>query len=343
MNKATQRVLRGFLLLAVVFVTAVVGYHFFHGMDWLEATWMAVISITNTGFGEESTKSPSFQLFTIVVVGFGFFATAYAFTAFVQMLLAGEIERFLGRRRMEREIKKLHRHVIVCGYGRLGTSLVADLEHEGQDLVVIEKNPVHAQHALTDGHLVIDGDATDEDILHSSGIAQAKSLVTTLPSDAANVFIALSARDIRKDIQIIARAESPNTARKLTRAGANKVVMPATTGAKQMLRMITRPSTAHLIDLIGERTFQDFEMDELRISSTSRLVGKSVADSEVNYKHKLLVVAVKQDDSSMVFNPGGSYEFQPGDVAIVMGKRQDIRGFCDLHQLSNGKGNEARN
>lgn len=332
MPNTTRRILRGFLLLAVVFITSVLGYRFFLGMDWLEATWMAMNSITNTG-NESSNGTPSFQWFTIVVVAVGFFATLYAFTGLVQLLLAGELDRLLGRRRMEREIGKLGHHVIVCGYGRLGNNLVGDLAHEGEDVVVVENDEQNALQAVTDGFLVVEGDATEEDVLDRAGIRRARSLVTTLPSDAANVFIALTARDYSKNLQIIARAETPSTARKLTQAGANQVVMPATTGAKQMVRMITRPSTAHLIDLLGERTFLDFEMDELMISDQSKLVGKSVGQSEMNYKHKLLVVAVKKRDSSMVFNPGGTYEFNAGDIAIVMGKRVDIQGFCRLHQL----------
>lgn len=293
---------------------------------------MAVNSITNTG-NEPSPANASFQWFTIFVVAFGFFATFYAFTGLVQLLLAGELDRLLGRRRMEREIAKLQDHVIVCGYGRLGTNLVADLAHEDEDVVVVESDETNAQQALIDGFLVVEGDATEDLILNQAGISTARSLVTTLPSDAANVFIALTAREISRKLQIIARAESPTTSRKLTQAGANAVVMPATTGAKQMVRMIMRPSTAHLIDLLAERTFQDFEMDELVISQGSSVVGKSVVESQLNYKHKLLVVAVKQADGSMVFNPGGSYVFQLGDTAIVMGKRFDILEFCQTHHL----------
>ena len=333
MTKATERIMQGFLLLAVVFVTAVVGYHYFHDLNWLEASWLAVAGITGTGFGEESTKPPSFQLLTIFVMVFGFFSTAYAFTGLVQLLLAGELERYLGRKRMEREISKLVDHVIVCGFGRLGQSLIVDLASEQHSLVVVEADQAKAQLAETEGHLVLQGDATEEDILTAAGIGQAKSLVTTLPSDAANVFIALSAREMNKDLQIIARAESPTTERKLQHAGASKVVMPAATSARHMVRMITRPSTAHLIDLMAERTFQDLEMDELLIVSSSKLVGKTVGDSELNYRHKLLVVAVKQSDETMVFNPGGSYEFCANDIAIVMGKRRDIDGFCELHRL----------
>jgi len=333
MTTATQRIMRGFLLLAIVFVIAVAGYRFLYGMNWLEATWMSVVNITNTG-NESSTRSSSFQLFTIMVIVFGFFASAYAFTGLIHLLLAGEIDKYFGRKKMEREIGKLTGHVIVCGYGRLGNNLASDLAHESEAIVIIENDPVIVQQAVDEGFLAIEGDATEEDILASAGVKNARTLVTTLPSDAANVFISLTTRDINNKIQIIARAESPKTERKLTRAGADKVVMPTTTSAKQMLRMIMRPSTAHLIDLIAERTFLEFEMDELLIASESRLVGKSVGESEVNYKHKLLVVAVKQNDSSMVFNPGGSYEFNSGDVAIVMGKRQDIQGFCSLHRLT---------
>ena len=332
MPTPTRRIVRGFLLLAIVFITATLGYRFFLNMDWLEATWMAANAITNTG-NEPSPAGPLFQWFTVFVVGIGFFATLYAFTGLVQLLLAGELDRALGRRRMEREIAKLRGHVIVCGYGRLGNNLVADLAHEDEDVVVIENEEQNAQQAVSDGFLVVEGDATEDDVLKQAGMRDARSLVTTLPSDAANVFIALTAREYNPSLQIIARAESPTTARKLTQAGANEVVMPATTGAKQMVRMITRPSTAHLIDLLAERTFLDFEMDELVMAEDSTLVGQSVSESELNYKHKLLVVAVKQTDGSMVFNPGGSYVFHAGDTAIVMGKRVDIREFCQVHRL----------
>ena len=334
MTSATDRILRGFFVLGMVFLTAVIGYRFIFELDWMQATWMSVISISTTGFAEESVKPASFQLFTIFIVVLGVFSTAYAFTGLVQLLLAGELERTMGKRKMERDINKLQRHVIVCGYGRLGHSLTTDLADEGQNLVIIESGKQKAEQAEADGYMVLEGDATEEDVLKQAGIERAKSLVTTLPSDAANVFITLTAHDLNAKVQIIARAELPSTETKLRRAGATKVVMPAANSAKHMVRMITRPSTAHLIDLMGERTFLDFEMDELVISPNSKLVGLTVGKSEVNYKHKLLVVAVKQSDESMVFNPGGAYEFKSNDIAIVMGKRRDIEGFISLHELT---------
>jgi len=333
MTTATERIVRGFLVLAVVFVTAVMGYHFLFELDWLHATWLSVISISTTGFAEKSTLPPGAQLFTICVIVFGVFGSAYAFTGLVQLLLAGELERIYGKRKMDREIAKLNKHVIVCGYGRLGNTLANDLAADQQRLVVIESDPARTAAAESEGHLVVEGDATEEDVLNKAGLDRAKTLVTTLPSDAANVFITLTARDINNKVQIIARAEGPSTERKLQRAGVSKVVTPTSSSARHMVRLITRPSTAHLMELVGERSFLELEMDELSISPKSKLVGLTVGKSEVNYKHKLLVVAVKQSDETMVFNPGGSYEFKSDDIAIVMGKREDIEGFCALHQL----------
>lgn len=331
---ATDRIMQGFLLLGVVVLASILGYHFLYGLDWLESTWLVMVSITGVGYGEESVKSPAFQLFTIFVVTFGFIASAYAFTGLVQLLLAGEFERLLGRKRMEREVQKLRGHVIICGFGRLGGRLADDLMHAGRKILVIESDPDNAQAAMDAGLLVIEGDATDEDILVAAGLHHAKSLVTSLPSDADNVFITLTARGLNKEVQIISRAEQPHTERKLLRAGATKVVMPSATSARHMVRMITRPSTAHLIDLMGERNQLNFEMDEVRIPQENPLVGKSVRDSHAGYTHKVLIVAVKQTDDSMVFNPGGSYQFQRDDVAIVMGKRQDIDSFCRENGLA---------
>ena len=333
MKYPTDRIVRGFLLLAVVFVTAVAGYHFLHGLSWIDAVWLAVVTISTVGFAERSTSPPDFQLFTLLVILFGLTASAYAFSGLFQFLLAGEIERIVGKRRMQREINKLSGHVIICGFGRLGQNLALDLSVEKRAFVLIDNDQQQAELAESEGYLVISGDATEEETLLSAGLDRARSLVTALPTDAANVFITLTARNLNQDIQIISRAESPNTERKLHQAGASKVVMPAIAGARYMVRMITRPSTADLIELMAETSYLDLEMDELPVRATSKLVGVSIQATEANRKHRLLVIAVKQKDGSMLFNPGADYEFQEDDVAIMMGRRADIDTFCQRYSL----------
>ena len=329
-----ERILRGFLLLYAVILTAVLGYHLLFGMGWLGSLWLTVVTITGVGYGEEPTKPPTFQLFTIFVILFGFFAMAYAFTGLIQLLLEGEFERFVGKRKMEREIKKLKNHVIVCGFGRLGHNVATDLAHENRDFVIIDDDERQVQSARSEGYLAMLGDATEEDILVTAGLRSASSLVTALPSDAANVFITLTGRNLNPSVQIIARAEHKSTEGKLAQAGASKIVMPASTSARHMVRMITRPSTAHLMDLMGEKSFLDVELDEVRIPPENKLVGMRVSESNAHYEHKLLVVAVKKHhDDSMVFNPGGAYVFEADDIAILMGKRNDIVGFRKNYSL----------
>jgi voltage-gated potassium channel len=141
------------------------------------------------------------------------------------------------------------------------------------------------------------------------------------------VFITLTARNLNRDLQIIARAELPSTEKKLRQAGANRIVMPASIGAQQMVRMITRPSTADLMDLIARQGNMDLELDEIEVPLTSKLVGVSVRDSEAHREHHLLVLAVKQASGQMIFHPDADYQFQVGDVAIVLGDSVNILRF----------------
>lgn len=329
----TARILRGFLLLGLVISVAVICYRFVFELEWHEATWLTIVTITGVGYGEESVKTPSFQLFTILVILFGLSSAAYAVTGLIQLVLEGELERVLGKRRMDREISKLQGHVIICGYGRLGECLAKDLTHEKRQFIIVENNVEEADDAKAKGYLVLVGDATEEATLREAGLESARSLVTSLPSDAANVFITLTARNLNPNVQIISRAEQSSTERKLRQAGANKIVLPALTSARQMVRMLTRPTTAHLIDLLSEKSYLDVELDELPIHNTSKLVGVSVRQSEAHYKHRLLVVAIKRKDESMIFNPDGDFVFAEDDVAIVMGKHHDIDAFCEFYKL----------
>ncbi len=165
------------------------------------------------------------------------------------------------------------------------------------------------------------------------GIRRAKSLVTSLPSDADNVFITLTARNLNPDVQIIARAEQRSSEKKLLQAGANRVVMPAATGAVQMAQMITRPAAADFFELLADRTKIDLELDEVQVPAGGNLIGKTVGESETHSRHRLLVLAVKPPDGPMLFNPAADYRFGEGDTLIVMGDTADIDQFEREFQL----------
>jgi voltage-gated potassium channel len=327
MRTPLERIRLGGFVLAVIFVFAILGYRFIGGYDWTAAVWMVVITISTVGYGESSQLPAQVQALTVVVIVLGISAAVYTFGGLFQMILEGELENVLGKRRMTKDILRLHGHTIICGYGRMGRNLAQELGSQRVELVVIDHNPEAFAEAVSDGLLCVLGDATEEEVLRSSGLERAATLVSTFPNDAESVFITLTARDLNDRIQIIARAERESTEKKLAQAGANTIVMPTVVGARQMGRMITRPSTAHLIKLVDEGSNRDFDLDELLVSDQSKLVGMTVEETEAHRRHKLLVVAVKAEEGRLKFNPDAGDRFAAGDVVMVLGHRDHITRF----------------
>jgi voltage-gated potassium channel len=247
--------------------------------------------------------------------------------------LAGELEEIFGRRRMTREINRLDRHTIIVGFGRIGRILAADLARQGKPFVVIEREPDRCRDAGERDYLYLLGNATDDEVLESAGVARAHSLISALPNDADNVFITLTARNLNRDLAIVARAEHASSDRKLRQAGANRVVMPSTIGAQQMSRLITRPHTADLLELLAEQGNLDVEIDELKILAESPLAGQTVGESQVHRQHNLLVLAIKKVTGTLALSPAADYRFQAGEIAIVLGKPADIIRFRNAFRL----------
>jgi voltage-gated potassium channel len=326
MRSPLARVRLGFLLLATVFALAVFGYRV-AGYDWIEAVWMVVITIGSVGYGERSSQPPAVQLLTVAVILLGFSAAAYTFGGLLQLLLAGELEQLLGRRRMTFEINRLQGHVIVVGFGRIGRVLAADLARHERPFVLVERDPDRCREAGERAYRYVSGNATDEEVLQQAGVTRAQSLISALPNDADNVFITLTARNLNRGLTIVARAEQASSERKLRQAGANRVVMPSTIGAQQMSRLITRPHTADLLELFAEQGNLNVEMDEVTVAAGSPLVGQSLGDSQAHHRYGLLILAVKQQEGEMIFSPAAAHCFQSGDVVIVLGKPEDIARF----------------
>ncbi|MBI3836842.1 MAG: potassium channel protein [Planctomycetia bacterium] len=332
MSTSLRRVCIGAIVLVVVFAAAVVGYRI-AGRSWLDAIYMVIITISTVGYGETSSLPPGQKVLTIGVIVFGISAAVFTLGGFIQMMMEGEIERALSLGRTTRAIEKLTRHVILCGYGRIGHILAHELKCKRQSFVVLDSDPEALAEAQNAGYLVLLGDATEEEVLLAAGVERAQCLVTALPSDAANVFITLTSRNLNRDLQIIARGEYQTTEKKLLQAGANRVVLPAAIGALRMAAMVTRPSTIELMELVGGQSILDVEIDEIAVLAGSSLVGKTIVDAETRRRHGLLVVAVKQTTGKMVFNPGAELVFQPGDTVIVMGRLEDIDRFRQEYTL----------
>lgn len=218
-------------------------------------------------------QRPTVQLLTIGVVILGISAAFYTFGGLLEMVLEGELERVLGHRRRTKGIEQLRDHVVICGFGRIGQVLAEDLARQRVPLVVIDLDPASTAEAGERNLLYLEGDATADETLIATRLQHARTLVTCLPNDAANVFITLTGRNLNPTIQIIARAEHRSSERKLIQAGANRVVMPAANGARRIAPLVTRPSTADVVELVTERDDLDFVLDELLVTEGSRLGG----------------------------------------------------------------------
>ena len=332
-SSSFMKIRRGATALVGIVVLAVLGYRLIAGYEWIESFWMVVITISTVGYGEHSDQNWQAQLLSIAVILLGTTAAAYTFTGMIQLVLQGELDRAFGRRRMEKELSRLQNHTIICGFGKSGPLLAASLAEHARQYVIIEQDAHAYEQAIERGHLALLADATDEETLIRAGVERAQCIVVTLPTDAENVFITLSARNLCPAIRIVAQADRESTSRKLRQAGADEVVLGHQMVANYLSRLVTRPSTAQFFSFLAQPEFKDLILDELLVPQTSPVCGQSIAQLRIRDQHELLVVAIKESDDRLDFNPAGDRTFTAGETVLVMGKQEDVYQFRDRYEL----------
>ena len=331
MQTSVQRIITGIFLVGVTCAVAI-GVYWSAGWDLIDAVYMVVITIFGVGYGEvRPLTDPRLKIFTMALVIAGCSSGAYVIGGFVQLIAEGELNRFLGARRMTKGIDKLIGHTIICGFGRVGQIIARDLEELRSPFVIVDPNEQRLRDAESKGYLVLIGDATDEQTLLVAGVKRARVLATVLPDDTMNVFITLTARELNADLEIIARGESPSTERKLLRSGANKVVLLAAIGAAKITQLITRPSAESLLrDAVGSAHLNNelesigLQIAESCISPGSPMVGKTLRSVEFSDKGGTVIVAIKKADGTMVRNPGGDAILCADDTIILLGHQGEV-------------------
>ena len=327
MTYPTRNLVYGLSFLAGVFVLGVIGY-LLAGWNWSDAVYMVVISIFTVGYGEvRPIQEEGLRGFTMGLIVLGCFSVIFVSGALVQFLMEGQIRRALGDRRMSAELKKLNKHTIICGYGRIGRMVAADLKAGQRPFVIVDKDPRRLEGARETGFLTLEGEATEESVLLEAGITRASVLATVLPSDASNVFITLSARELHPELMIIARGEDPSTERKLIQAGANRVVLPAHIGAERISHLILFPESTELITdkekahhLQEELSDLGLELEEAVIPKYSPFAGKSVAEFESLHSGNVIVVALHLKDGGTELRPKRETILAVGDGVVAVSR-----------------------
>ena len=318
----------GFLVATMVVGTAV---FYSNGWDPLDAFYMVVITIFSVGYEEvHPIASPAMKAFVIVLIMVGCTTMIYITGGIVQLLTQGEIRKLLGVRRMTREIKGLNQHVIICGFGRVGSLLAEELRVSNVPTVVIDWEAETIDLAERLGCLVLRGDATDDETLRMAGVEKAAYLATVLPDDSINVFVTLSASAINPQLRIIARGEDPATERKLLRAGAWKVVMPTTVGALKISSFITQPSVNNFLQLQGARqnivedlSSLGLSLRDLLVEPASPWLGRSIREIERQRDASIIVLALKRAGGEVMNNPSDDSVVEEGDSLLYVARGQE--------------------
>jgi voltage-gated potassium channel len=324
MASSGKRIRGGAIFLFATSVVGTIGY-MLSGWDFLDALYMVVITIFGVGYGEvRQLQSTGLRIFTMCFIISGCSALVYIMGGFFQMITEGEINRALGKHRMTRQIASLKDHVIICGFGRIGRILVRELTQAGKTCVVVDPNAARSDEAALAGALVLEGDATQDAVLRSAGIERALALATVLPNDALNVFITLTARSLNSSLRIISRGEDPLTEPKLRQAGADEVVLPATSGGLQIAEHIVRPAILSVLDdaadrgRIRELAKIGVGIRAMRIPKGTRGVGRTVAELEQLHAG-VLVISVRRHDGTIVSAPSPRDVFADDDEILLMG------------------------
>lgn len=322
----STRNLRIALLLSFFIITSgTAGYMLIMGWNFLDSLYMTVITLAGVGFSEVHPLNTAGRIYTIVLIMFGLSVFMYVAGTVVQFTVEGQIRAVLGRRRLDKKINAVKDHYIVCGYGRIGRVLCERIRHKPLDVVVIENNSEMVPMIEKDGMLYVSGDAGMEAVLLKAGIRRARGLVAVLATDADNVFLVLTARQLNADLNIIARASTREARKKLLAAGANIVESPYEMGAATMAQRILRPTVTSFLDLALAYRHKHIQMEEISVSASSELVDVMLKDSGIRQNYNLIIIAIKKTNGSMLFNPSFEAKLEAGDTVIAVGDEENLQ------------------
>jgi len=313
-----------FFLFAIL-VTGIVGYMILLNVDFIDALYMTVITISTVGYGEVGKMTNASKLFSIFIIFSGLSTVGYGVTSLVSLFFEGELKTAWRKKRMEAKIQELKNHYIVCGAEDVGRTVIKSLKENAGNFVVIEENEKRVEELEQMGVLTILGNAAHEEILQKAGIMHAKGIVCTLPTDSENVFTVLTIRQMNDDIYIVSKAVEPATHNKLLKAGANKTISPNEIGGQRIASLLIRPSVISFLDVITRAGDITLDLEEVVILPDSGIAGKKLSEAKIPEQTGLIILALKRkDDTKFKFNPGSGEVLNNGDTMVVLGTNEQV-------------------
>ena len=320
---ALQDLVRGLGVLLLVVVAGTIGYRLIEGWPLLDSLFMTITTITTVGYMEVHPLSTAGRIFTIFLILGGVGTAFYILTSLVRYIIEGEFGFRIGRQRMEAKIKKLHKHFILCGYGRVGQAIAHIFRQQEAKFVVIERDTEAVNKAQQAGCLIIHGDATKDESLKQARIDSARGIIIALGDDADIIYTTLAAKELNAMLPIVARANNEDAERKLQQAGANRIVAPEAIGGARMARLALRPQAVEFIETVLFGREKQLLVEEIEAGEESPLVGSTIKEIEERFPG-VRILALKKKDGALIPNPGPHSTVE---------KESSLTAFGTLEQL----------
>ncbi len=321
-----QGMLMAFGILIVITIIGIIGYILIEDYSLIDAIYMTIITVATVGFREVAPLSAEGKVFTVIIIVMSFGVFAYVLSNFTRFIVNGILKNYFKYNKMKKRINSLSQHVIVVGYGRNGKQTIEELTAHGEQVVLIENRDdvIEIVEADTD-YLFIQGDATQDEILKLAGIDRAKALISSLPVDADNLFVVLSARGINDKIKIISRAQEENADLKLKRAGADNVIMPAKTGGQRMAKLVAQPDVVEFLDHVLLQKVDETSIEE--VSCKDLYCGydkKTIRELNIRQDSGVNIIGIRRADGSYIVNPKPEITLNCEDRIFVLGEKKQI-------------------
>ncbi len=317
-----RRVVIAAILLVAVIAVGTVGYVWIEGWSWFDSLYMTVLTVSTTGESGPRPLSAAGRILTMLLIIFGFGVLAYSLLALVGYVLEGQFGIEVELQRMRRRVAAMHDHFILCGFGRVGGEIARAFARENTPFVVVDLSAESVARAAAEGYAVVTGNAADIAVLKEAGIEQARGLITAVDSDPDNVYVTLSARVLRPDLFIVARANRSDSEPKLRLAGANRTISPYTIGGRRMASLAMRPAAAEFVETVMSAGTSELQLEDLTIRANSPWAGRPLS-ALAGESEEAIVLAIRRGEA-MIFRPAPDTELQPGDELVAAGPRQAL-------------------
>jgi voltage-gated potassium channel len=317
-------------ILFTVLIVGTFGFHFIEDWSLIDSFYTAITTMATVGYGDFTPKTTEGKIFTVIIIICGVGTMLYSFSLVAESIVESRLRRILGRGKLQKIIEKMNNHYIICGCGRIGFLICRELASEKVPFVIIDNNPEIIQKIQDESFIYCKGDATQDKVLIEAGIKRAKGIICVLPTDAENLYVILTAKELKHDIYILSRSEEEESEHRLIRAGADRVMSPYTLGGMRMAMAIMRPAMLDFIEITTRRQSLELRMEEISVCDGSPIIGKSLEESGIRQRYGLIIIAVKKDTGKMIFNPLANYVIATGDRLIAMGEDENVKRFAEV-------------